>query len=317
VSTPLACTLTVGYLAPSLYSPAPIPSPSISQDSDVIEAADHLQPYNATYFITSQNTVIDNTSTPTQRDKKASYLKLKIKSYLLSMLALISERVHKPPYYDDFVRIVHVEIQDLGATSSAIAHHGVVMIDPQCPKNLMGRKFAALFGRMLQPDTSYPILTTVIGEDINSVGILEARWHFKDVENSRLHSDPTYYHHVFEVLESWDSSFDLIIGLETIRELGILKTNRRIAAPSFRRMPPSVDSMVHPPSFMLVLLTFYEETTTAREQLQAEEKRRQEETRMKNHEEEKVMTPIPKPNHANGPRQRLPPQPNGYSAANS
>lgn len=197
-------------------------------------------------FITSQDTVMDNAITSNQEDKKASRLKLKIKSFFLSPLVSILDRACKPPSYDDFLRIVHVEIQDPAATGGVVARHGVVMIDSQCQKNLMGRKFAALFGRMLQSDTSYPILTTLNGEEINSVGVVEARWHFKDVEDSRLHSDPMYYHHTFEVLESWDSSFDLIVGLETIRELGLLKSNHRIAAPSFRRLPHPVDSMFRP-----------------------------------------------------------------------
>jgi hypothetical protein len=202
------------------------------------------------HLITSPDTVIDNATISTQRDKKAGCLKSKIKSFLLSPLVSVLERARKPPSYDDFLRIVHVEIQDQAATGGVIARHGVVMIDSQCQKNLMGRKFAALFGKMLQSDTSYPILTTLTGEEIKSVGVLEARWHFKDVEDSRLHSDPMYYRHTFEVLESWDSSFDLIVGLETIRELGLLKSNHRIAAPSFRRLPPPVDSMYHPlPSF--------------------------------------------------------------------
>ncbi|KAF2193864.1 hypothetical protein K469DRAFT_186728 [Zopfia rhizophila CBS 207.26] len=164
---------------------------------------------------------------------------LNLKRWAL-MRSLKSDATKQSPTKETFVREIAFEVVD--GKTKIIYCHGIAMIDPWCPYNVISRKFAKNFYDGLDSAIATPLFDTLNGS-VNAIRKIRARWYCKEnleVEEPRVKCDPTMEESDFHIMED-GCRFDVIIGVKDIRRFGLLVTDRPLAAPGFRSLPPPIN----------------------------------------------------------------------------
>ncbi|EUC43051.1 hypothetical protein COCMIDRAFT_7459 [Bipolaris oryzae ATCC 44560] len=157
------------------------------------------------------------------------------------------------------------------------------MFDTQCEHNLVSTKFLEEIGFKWQPSTVDTQITQMDNANIECLGEVHGRWYpvgapkrpwYLAVVPKRLQKGlnfrPRYESSTFKIVDL--DTFDLIIGRDTINELGLLQINRNFFG-GFRPSPIRVDS----------------DDTTTKKQQEADERRKKDLEAMRKRDEEKAL----------------------------
>lgn len=96
--------------------------------------------------------------------------------------------------------------------------HAVFLIDTQCQLNLISSDFATSLGIVIDKINTQPIGWGLGGARVKSLTSIVCRWSFPEMKRFELSE--------FHVVSS--ESFDVIIGVNSIRKLNLLRTNNRL-----------------------------------------------------------------------------------------
>jgi hypothetical protein len=122
-------------------------------------------------------------------------------------------------------------------------HHGVAIIDPCSPCNLVSRRFSRLFLEDMETVNPYPCVMTV-GGIAYAIRKMNARWHCLEnpnIKNPLLRFDPTMQSSEFEIMRDGDC-YDIIIGRPDIIKFGIMDIEKPpLTAALFRSARPTVN----------------------------------------------------------------------------
>jgi hypothetical protein len=118
------------------------------------------------------------------------------------------------------------------------------LFDTGCPETLMSRKLAETLGFSCPSGTGKPILESLCGGQVITMGQVAGRWACGiNPSKSRLALDPRHYDGVWEVSGNQDDRYDVIFGRDMIVKYGLLGFKPKLAAPaSYITSLPQVDS---------------------------------------------------------------------------
>ncbi|KAI4696738.1 uncharacterized protein J4E88_000916 [Alternaria novae-zelandiae] len=139
---------------------------------------------------------------------------------------------------ENFRRKVDVSLWDKDRKEWSKANIGVALVDTQCQYNLITPQFLEMFGLSPSPSTEPIMIALSNNTEVPCLGEVRARWWCNDsrkVPNFR----PKYETSTFYVVDL--EIFQLVIGSDTIVELGLLQGNRAFFG-AFMTSPPRVDS---------------------------------------------------------------------------
>jgi len=138
---------------------------------------------------------------------------------------------------ENFRRKVDVSLWDKDRKEWSKANVGVALVDTQCQYNLITPQFLEMFGLSPSPSTEPIMIALSNNTEVPCLGEVRARWWCNDsrkVPNFR----PKYETSTFYVVDL--EIFQLVIGSDTIVELGLLQGNRAFFG-AFITSPPRVD----------------------------------------------------------------------------
>jgi hypothetical protein len=138
---------------------------------------------------------------------------------------------------ENFKRMVDVSVWDENRSQWSKVNPGVVLVDTQSKHNLITPQFLAVFGLSPSPSTNPVRITLSNNTEVTCVGEVKARWYCGDLRklpNFR----PRYEISTFQVVNL--ETFELVIGSDTIVELGLLQGNRDFFG-AYRTLLPRVD----------------------------------------------------------------------------
>ncbi|KAH6875570.1 hypothetical protein BKA58DRAFT_399762 [Alternaria rosae] len=165
---------------------------------------------------------------------------------------------------ENFKRKVDVSLWDKDRRQWSKSNPGVVLVDTQSKYNLVTPQFLEVFGLSPSPSTEPIRITLSDNTEVPCLGEVKARWWCSDsrkVPNFR----PKYEMSTFYVVDL--EIFELVIGSDTIVELGLLQGKRDFFG-AYRTLVPPGDS-----------------DTIAKKQREAEERRKKEQEEMRKYEQ--------------------------------
>jgi len=133
--------------------------------------------------------------------------------------------------------MVDVSLWDENRGKWSKRNPGIVLVDTQSKYNLITLQFLAEFGLAPSPSSEPISITLSNNTEVPCLGQVEARWYCGDsrkVPNFR----PRFEKSTFQVVDL--ETFELVIGSDTIVELGLLQGNREFFG-AYRTSKPRVD----------------------------------------------------------------------------
>ncbi|EOA85755.1 uncharacterized protein SETTUDRAFT_40015 [Exserohilum turcica Et28A] len=177
-------------------------------------------------------------------------------------------RILTPPHKDeDYQREVNIAIRDGDGSPWSGFHLGVALVDTQSEYNLVSAQFLRVIGVQWKQSPDDANILQMDETRIVCLGEIDGRWRATEAKRGALNFRPRFEISTFKVVEL--STFDIIIGRQTINECGILVVNRHYLG-AFRTVPVRVDSA----------------STLIKKQQAVEERRKKEQEELKKYEEE-------------------------------
>jgi len=138
---------------------------------------------------------------------------------------------------ENFQRKVDVSMWDEGRSQWSRVNTGVVLVDTQSKYNLITPQFLRVFGLSPSPSTEPIRITLGNNTEVTCLGQVEARWYCSDPRKFPSFR-PRFENSIFQVVDL--ETFELVIGRDTIVELGLLQGNREFFG-AYRTLQPRVD----------------------------------------------------------------------------
>jgi len=133
--------------------------------------------------------------------------------------------------------MVDVSLWDEDRRQWSKPNPGIVLVDTQSKYNLITPQFLAEFGLSPSPCSERINITLSNNTEVTCLGQVEARWYCGDPRKVPSFR-PRFEKSTFQVVDL--ETFELVIGSETIVELGLLQGNRDFFG-AYRTLQPRVD----------------------------------------------------------------------------